>query len=63
MIDLVLIGLTRFLVGGHSRWIGSQPHEPEILSMSQTPISSDVLSGERCSSTSACEAKNGEMNE
>lgn len=25
MIDLILIGLTRFLVGAHSRWNGSQP--------------------------------------
>lgn len=25
MIDLVLIGLTRFLVGAHSRWVGSLP--------------------------------------
>jgi 1-acyl-sn-glycerol-3-phosphate acyltransferase len=25
MIDLVLIGLARFLVGAHSRWIGSHP--------------------------------------
>jgi 1-acyl-sn-glycerol-3-phosphate acyltransferase len=31
MIDLALIGLTRFLVGGHSRWIGSQPHERQRI--------------------------------
>jgi 1-acyl-sn-glycerol-3-phosphate acyltransferase len=31
MIDLVLIGLTRFLVGGHSRWIGSTPHERQRI--------------------------------
>jgi 1-acyl-sn-glycerol-3-phosphate acyltransferase len=31
MIDLVLIGLTRFLVGGHSRWIGSAPHERQRI--------------------------------
>jgi 1-acyl-sn-glycerol-3-phosphate acyltransferase len=31
MIDLVLIGLTRFLVGGHSRWIGSEPHERQRI--------------------------------
>lgn len=31
MIDLVLIGLTRFLVGGHSRWIGSRPDERQRI--------------------------------
>ncbi|WP_243372504.1 lysophospholipid acyltransferase family protein [Microvirga solisilvae] len=31
MIDLVLIGLTRFLVGAHSRWTGSEPVEKQRI--------------------------------
>jgi 1-acyl-sn-glycerol-3-phosphate acyltransferase len=31
MIDLVLIGLTRFLVGAHARWIGSSPVEKQRI--------------------------------
>ncbi|MCG7392351.1 1-acyl-sn-glycerol-3-phosphate acyltransferase [Microvirga sp. ACRRW] len=31
MIDLVLIGLTRFLVGGHARWIGTRPDEKQRI--------------------------------
>ena len=31
MIDLVLIGLTRFLVGGHARWIGCFPTERQRI--------------------------------
>lgn len=31
MIDLVLIGLTRFLVGGHARWVGCSPDERQRI--------------------------------
>lgn len=31
MIDLVLIGLTRFLVGAHYRWTGSAPEERQRI--------------------------------
>jgi 1-acyl-sn-glycerol-3-phosphate acyltransferase len=31
MIDLVLIGLTRFLVGGYSHWVGAVPHERQRI--------------------------------
>jgi 1-acyl-sn-glycerol-3-phosphate acyltransferase len=31
MIDLVLIGLTRFLVGGYSHWVGTVPHERQRI--------------------------------
>lgn len=31
MIDRVLIGLTRFLVGGYSHWIGTAPHDRQRI--------------------------------
>jgi 1-acyl-sn-glycerol-3-phosphate acyltransferase len=31
MIDLVLIGLTRFLVGGHAHWVGTVPQERQRI--------------------------------